>query len=130
MPEPTTGPFAQIINKKEVINMLKKYQQVYDNYVKTNPSPQNAHEVRYILDQIENSSQIQFVSGYLAGWFIVNPKTLQALDLDDYYARTHPNDILTANGYDELVDKAEQNPDKYFKLANRAKLTDNLINLF
>lgn len=110
--------------------MLKKYQQVYDNYVKTNPSPQNAHEVRYILDQIENSSQIQFVSGYLAGWFIVNPKDLQALNLDDYYARTHPNDILTANGYDELVDKAEQNPDKYFKLANREKLTDNLISLF
>lgn len=130
MPEPTTGPFAQIINKKEVINMLKKYQQVYDNYVKTNPSPQNAHEVRYILDQIENSSQIQFVSGYLAGWFIVNPKDLQTLNLDDYYARTHPNDILTTNGYDELIDKAEQNPDKYFKLANREKLTDNLINLF
>ena len=110
--------------------MLKKYQQVYDDYVKTNPSPQNAHEVRYILDQIENSFQIQFVSGYLAGWFIVNPKDLQTLNLDDYYARTHPNAILTANGYDELIDKAEQNPDKYFKLANREQLTDNLINLF
>lgn len=112
--------------------MIKRYKDIYDQYIKTNPSPQNAHEVRYILSQLEDKAQVQFVSGYIAGWYIVDPKTLQALDLDDYYAKTHPNNVLTANGYDELVDKAEKDPakSKYFKLANRAHLTDNLINLF
>ena len=110
--------------------MIKRYKDIYDQYVKTNPSPQNAHEVRYILGQLEDNAQIQFVSGYIAGWYIVNPKTLQALDLDNYYAETHPNNVLTANGYDELIDKAKKDPAKYFKLASQAHLTDNLINLF
>ena len=110
--------------------MIKRYEDIYDQYVKTNPSPQNAHEVRYILSQLEDNAQIQFVSGYIAGWYIVNPKTLQALDLDNYYADTHPNNVLTTNGYDELIDKAEKDPAKYFKLASQARLTDNLINLF
>lgn len=82
--------------------MIKRYKDIYDQYVKTNPSPQNAHEVRYILSQLEDNAQIQFVSGYIAGWYIVNPKTLQALDLDNYYAETHPNAILTTNGYKRI----------------------------
>lgn len=109
--------------------MLKKYNSVYDNYVKTNPSPQNAHEVRYILDQLETNG-IQFVDGYISGYYIIEPKTLKALDLDDFYAETHPDIILSPAGYDEMINNARQNPAKYFKLGQKHGMLDNLTNLF
>lgn len=130
MPELTTGLFARDqFNKKEVIYMLKKYNSIYDNYVKTNPSPQNAHEVRYILDQLETNN-IQFVDGYISGYYIVEPKTLKALDLDEFYAETHPNIVLSPTEYDDMIDNARKDPAKYFKLGQRKGLINNLTNLF
>lgn len=109
--------------------MLKKYNPVYDDYVKTNPSPQNAHEVRYILDQLE-TNDIQFVDGYISGYYIIEPKTLKTLDLDEFYAETHPNIVLSPTEYDDMIDNARKDPAKYFKFGQKKGLIDNLTNLF
>ena len=87
-------------------------------------------ELKYLLEGLDSKkSKPQLIGGLNSGWYLIDPKTLKAVDVDnyiDYYANEHG---LLDIDYFDFYDQFEADPQKYWQEAQNFSLVQALVDL-
>ena len=87
----------------------------------------NYKEIKYLLEEIDTEDvKPQLLGGLNSGWYLVNPKTLEAVDSDDYMDLSglefcYPFDIL---------DDMEAHPEKSWQKASKNGIVEPITSIF
>lgn len=87
-------------------------------------------ELKYLLEGLDSkSNKPQLIGGLNSGWYLIDPETLKAVDVDnyiDYYANEHG---LLDVDYFDFYDQFEADPQKYWQEAQKFSLVQALVDL-
>ena len=87
-------------------------------------------ELKYLLEGLDSkNSKPQLIGGLNSGWYLIDPETLEAVDVDsyvDHYADEHG---LLIVDYFDFYDQFEADPQKYWQEAQKLSLVQALVDL-
>ena len=117
--------------KQEYNYLLQKWVEYHTQKLKSKEEvttfKHNYKEIKYLLEEIDTENgKLQFLGGLHSGWYLVNPKTLEAVNFDEYMDLAgleycYPFDIL---------DDMEEHPEKSWQKASKNGIVKPIISIF
>ena len=87
-------------------------------------------ELKYLLEGLNSkNSKPQLIGGLNSGWYLIDPETLKAVDVDDYVHHYADEHGLLIVDYFDFYNQFEADPQKYWQEAQKLSLVQALVDL-